>query len=94
MLLSAAMLGVEKNTIESRSAFSTSAAATASTVSAPPIRTSRRCFLVMRISILAFESQILQRIVQRAQPLAGCRRVACRASAMACFALSVWPSTI
>jgi hypothetical protein len=52
MLFSAAIVGVEKNTIESRNALSTSAAATASTVSALPMRTSRRCFLVIETSAI------------------------------------------
>ena len=39
--------GVEKNTIESRIALSTSAAATASTASEPPIIVKRRCLRVM-----------------------------------------------
>jgi hypothetical protein len=41
------MEGVEKNTIESRIALSTSAAATASTASEPPIIVKRRCLRVM-----------------------------------------------
>ena len=45
---SATIAGVEKNTIESRIAFSTSAAATASTASEPPIIVKRRCLRVMR----------------------------------------------
>jgi hypothetical protein len=45
--LSATIAGVEKNTIESRIAFSTSAAATASTASEPPIIVRRRCLRVM-----------------------------------------------
>ena len=44
---SATIAGVEKNTIESRIAFSTSAAATASTASEPPIMVKRRCLRVM-----------------------------------------------
>ena len=44
---SASIVGVEKNTMESRIAFSTSAAATASTASEPPIIVKRRCLRVM-----------------------------------------------
>jgi hypothetical protein len=46
---SAAIDGVEKNTMESRSAFSTSAAASASTASDPPIIVNRRCLRVMEV---------------------------------------------
>ena len=49
MCFSAAIDGVEKNTMESRMAFSTSAAATASTASEPPIMVKRRCLRVMNI---------------------------------------------
>ena len=48
MCFSVTITGVEKNTIESRSAFSTSAAAMASTASEPPIMVNRRCLRVMR----------------------------------------------
>ena len=47
-----AIEGVEKNTMESRMAFSTSAAATASTASEPPIMVKRRCLRVMIILCL------------------------------------------
>ena len=49
---SAAIDGVEKNTMESRIAFSTSAAATASTASEPPIIVKRRCLRVIRFLCL------------------------------------------
>src|SRR5665647_1961147 len=45
--LSATIEGVEKNTIESLIAYSTSAAAQASTTSEPPIIVKRRCLRVM-----------------------------------------------
>src|SRR5690349_11371882 len=41
------MVGVEKNTMESRRALSTSAAASASTASEPPMMVIRRCLRVM-----------------------------------------------
>jgi hypothetical protein len=47
-IISATIAGVEKNTIESRIAFSTRAAATARTASEPPIIVKRRCLRVMR----------------------------------------------
>src|SRR6185437_11114152 len=53
MCFSATMTGVEKNTMESRSAFSTSAAAIASTASDPPIIVSRRCLRVMLVHLAA-----------------------------------------
>ena len=46
---SAAIVGVEKNTMKSRIAFSTSAAAMASTASEPPIMVKRRCLRVISI---------------------------------------------
>ena len=68
------MVGVEKNTIESRIAFGARAAATASTASEPPIIVKRRCLRVMpglwsshplRIGImLSVEPEILQTLIQ------------------------------
>src|SRR4030081_3262027 len=82
---SATIAGVEKNTIESRIAFSTSAAATASTASEPPIIVKRRCLRVMPdlrscawcypktasycSACLSIEPEILEALVQLSQPL-------------------------
>src|SRR6185437_16900393 len=78
MCFSATITGVEKNTIESRKALSTSAAAMASTASEPPIMVNRRCLRVMRASRAvrcgqasrsSIEPEIFQAFVQLAQPL-------------------------
>src|SRR6516225_4726236 len=64
------MLGVEKNTMESRSAFSTSAAASASTASEPPMIVIRRCLRVIcrLFPQSSIEPEILQALIELAQP--------------------------
>src|SRR5438270_3448666 len=70
------MLGVEKNTMESRRALSTSAAASASTASEPPMMVIRRCLRVMAYPFSAplvaksssVEPQSLEALVELAQP--------------------------
>src|SRR5437899_6670845 len=71
------MVGVEKNTMESRSAFSTSAAASASTASEPPMMVIRRCLRVMAYPFSArlvpksssVEPESLEALVELTQPL-------------------------
>src|SRR6266481_3697632 len=76
MCFSATIAGVEKNTIESRIAFSTSAAATVSTASEPPIMVKRRCLRVMPglaphspASCSSVEPEIFQALIELPQPL-------------------------
>src|ERR1700676_2887380 len=70
---SATIEGVEKNTMESRMAFSTSAAATASTASEPPIIVNRRCLRVMVFLCASATSpikpEIFQALIELAQAL-------------------------
>src|ERR1700754_4299063 len=70
------MVGVEKNTREPRSALSTSAAASASTASEPPMMVIRRCLRVMAYPFPArlalkpssVEPERLEAIIELLQP--------------------------
>src|SRR5215467_7256831 len=64
---SATSVGELKKTIESLSAPSTSATATASTERAEPIRASRRCLRVIATFLLAFEAQSFDQLVDPPQ---------------------------
>src|SRR6478609_5793091 len=73
---SATMVGVEKNTMESRNALSTSAAARASTASEPPMMVIRRCLRVMAypfparlvLTSSSVEPERLEAFIELAQP--------------------------
>src|SRR5947209_8680786 len=70
-------VGVLKNTMESRSALSTSATATARTVRLAPMRTRRRCLRVMPGLRSSFEPEAFDELVEAADLLAvGAERAA------------------